>query len=405
MNAKSKVPTGASVSGTENYFRRFSPVQAQEPRKFGRTGWLASFIGFGSYRVDQQTPEHREALTLALRSGCNLIDTSPNYREGAAEALIGDTLSAAFSEKSLQREELIIISKVGYVQGSELELARMRIEQDRPIPEMTQFAPDCWHCFSPEFISLQLTQSLARLKLETLDAVLLHNPEQFLQTGGSHAEYYERIKRAFLHLEEEVARGRIQFYGVSSNTFPEPKTSSDFTSLEILLEIASKISPNHHFAVIQCPFNLLESGAALEPNNAGKTVFETAAQAKLAVLTNRPFNAYPQNEPNAQMLRLTDPPGRGEVTEGFLEIFREKFQTALSDLMQLEAAYTGQEFVPAGSLSWGHLLRKKLPELTSLESWQRVLCTQIRPQLERALGVLSQSPEYHPWIDEYRFRS
>ena len=46
--------------------------------ELGRTGLIASRLGFGGYRVDEITAAHAEALKLALRSGINLIDTSTN---------------------------------------------------------------------------------------------------------------------------------------------------------------------------------------------------------------------------------------------------------------------------------------------------------------------------------------
>ena len=36
--------------------------------------------------------EHREALTQALRAGCNVIDTSTNYMDGESEQLVGSVL-------------------------------------------------------------------------------------------------------------------------------------------------------------------------------------------------------------------------------------------------------------------------------------------------------------------------
>ena len=395
-----------ALSNTQTYFRRFPKAIHRE---FGRTGRQASFVGFGSYRVSYRNPEHREALKLALDSGCNLIDTSPNYSNGEAEQLIGDVLSTCFSENSHQRDELIVITKAGYVQGKDLDLARERSAAGNPIPEMVQFAPDCWHCISPEFLELQLTSSLERLKLSASDVFLLHNPEQFLEIGGAHAEYYARIRRAFAHLEREVARGRIQYYGISSNGLPAEKTSAHFTSLEILLEIAGQVSPDHHFAVVQFPFNLYESGAALELNNSGKSVLEVAARANLAVLINRPFNSFPKQAEHGKLLRLTEPAG-GALDSETLERVAEEFQTSLSNLLQLEAAYPEQEVVPAKELSWGHILRNQLPQFTSQEAWERSLTLRIRPALENSLNKLSSSsepeswPEKQLWIDEYRFR-
>ena len=57
----------------------------------------------------------------------------------------------------------------------------------------------CWHCLHPEFLQDQLTRSLDRLQLETLDVCLLHNPEYFSPTpssGGWGEEARARVLRA-----------------------------------------------------------------------------------------------------------------------------------------------------------------------------------------------------------------
>ena len=58
-------------------------------RVLGRTGLTVSALGFGAYRVDSRSPEHRRALEEALKSGCNLVDTSTNYADGESEGGIG----------------------------------------------------------------------------------------------------------------------------------------------------------------------------------------------------------------------------------------------------------------------------------------------------------------------------
>ncbi len=44
----------------------------------GTTGLRVSRLGFGGYRVADETPEHRAALERALLGGLTLIDTSTN---------------------------------------------------------------------------------------------------------------------------------------------------------------------------------------------------------------------------------------------------------------------------------------------------------------------------------------
>src|SRR5262249_56608768 len=53
----------------------------------GATGLTVSRVGFGGYRVDDDTPEHRAALERAFHGGVNLVDTSTNYTDGGSERL------------------------------------------------------------------------------------------------------------------------------------------------------------------------------------------------------------------------------------------------------------------------------------------------------------------------------
>lgn len=161
---------------------------------------------------------------------------------------------------------------------------------------MTEYTPDCWHCISPDFLADQLTASLERLALPKVDVLLFHNPQYFLTDAGhrgvprdeARAAFYERIRRALEYLESEVAAGRIGAYGVSSNTFVVPRENDDAVSLERILENAGP-----GFAVVQFPFNPLETGAR-EPIHTldGRSVLDVAKGAGLGVLVNRPLNTF-----------------------------------------------------------------------------------------------------------------
>src|SRR5262245_50770567 len=148
-----------------------------ESAPIGATGLSASRVGFGGYRVDDETPEHREALTAALASGCTLIDTSTNYTDGGSERLVGKVLGNLDARDRKAREAVVVVSKIGYVQGQNLDLAMEREREGRPFPEMVKVDDGCWHCLHPEFLRDQLTRSRGRLGVERLEVCLLHNPE------------------------------------------------------------------------------------------------------------------------------------------------------------------------------------------------------------------------------------
>lgn len=298
----------ATAEGTTSLARRHATLQYN---LLGKTGWTVSPAGFGCYRVAAGFDPHFDAMVHALENGINLIDTSTNYTDGASEQLVGQVLENVISRGRMARDQVVVVSKVGYLQGQNYALSQERKHQGRPFPELVLYGKGLEHCIHPEFIGDQLDRSLERLGLETLDLLLLHNPEYYLGwavgQGRDMAEarevFYRRIHGAFEYLEGEVANGRIQGYGISSNTFPVAAADKEFVSLERVCQIASMVSENHHFRVIQCPMNLYESGAVLEENQKeGRSLLDAARKEKLGVLVNRPFNAFNGN----RLVRLAD---------------------------------------------------------------------------------------------------
>ena len=262
----------------------------------GRVHTHVSRVGFGGYRVDDRSDVHREALREALVAGVSLVDTSTNYADGHSEILVGEVVRDVVARGAVAREDLVLVTKAGYVQGSNQREAVRRAHAGDPWSEMTEYAPDCWHCISPDFLRDQLTASLERFAMPKVDVLLLHNPEYFL-TDAAHRgapqaeareEFYERLARAFRHLESEVSAGRIGWYGVSSNTFVVPREKEDAVSLERVLASAGP-----GFAVVQLPFNPLEIGAKEPLHTAdGRSVLDVARAAGLGVIVNRPLNAF-----------------------------------------------------------------------------------------------------------------
>lgn len=340
-DAPQPITGGATAEGTAAYCAgRGAALRPAGGVALGRTGLRVSGVGFGGYRIDDSVDEHARALRLALLGGANLIDTSANYGDGGSEVLVGRVMRELIAEGAISREQIVVVTKGGYVQGGNMRLAREREAMGRPFPEMTKVSRDCWHCIGPAFIEEQITLSLARLGMERVDVFLLHNPEYFLErakhegtpAGEARAEYERRIAAAFELLERETARGRIGWYGVSSNTFAKPAGDYDFTSLARCLEAARAAAravggAGHRFAVVQCPGNLFERGAWGEINQPpasaedagdaggnehgarGETFLELAWREGLGVLFNRPLNAFA----GGGLTRLADPPNAAEA--------------------------------------------------------------------------------------------
>jgi uncharacterized protein len=401
----------ATKEGTRRYQVRLTStgIPPTSYRLLGRTGLTTSTLGFGSYRIDEGIEDHETALRTALAQGCNLIDTSTNYSDGGSESLIGKVLA------SVDREEVIVVSKVGYVQGQNLELATEKESKGDPFPDMVKFREDCWHCLHPTFIEDQLTRSLERLQLDSLDVYLLHNPEYFFTLAaekrisdleGLRKDFYARIRLALQQLEKEVQAGRIRFYGVSSNTMAGATESAETVSLTRLWEIAQEITPDHHFAVVQMPGNLFEGDMVRRKNNGAgdQTVLEFAQKQDLAVLINRPLNSVSMQ----QLVRLADfkrddngpsfPEQMGKVLA-----LEEEFAGSLA--LHIQTAPNSPSATQF--FRWGRELSH--PELTALgvERWNDLKSAVIRPRLFFVVEQLNQfmvgelRKVWEDWRDRY----
>jgi len=257
-----------------------------------------SNFAFGTYRITDLNPQHVEALKEAISSGVTMIDTSTNYMDGGAERAI----ALAFREYEDKIQDIEIVSKFGYIQGSNLENYKDATSED-----IVKYSLECYHCISENFLKEQLSQSLNRLEREKLDCYLIHNPEYYLLDAIKKCinlddrldGMYKRIELAFIALEKEVKNNRINSYGISSNSFSIDINDEDFLPYEDLITLAQNAcervgNKKHSFSTIQLPINMLETE--------GLKCAVWAKENGLRVLVNRPLNA----QKDEHMFRLAD---------------------------------------------------------------------------------------------------
>jgi Highly conserved protein containing a thioredoxin domain len=420
----------ATVEGSARYAAR----SVNQPRTggrfahgytpFGSTGLTVSKVGFGGYRVDDSDPEHRRALVHALGAGVNVIDTSTNYMDGGSERMIGTVLRELVNTGTVSRDELIVVSKIGYVQGQNLKEAEARERTGRPYPDMVKYGEGIWHCIHPEFLADQLDGSLDRLGLATVDVCLLHNPEYALseaaRSGGSslvesRERFYRRIQQAFVYFESQVAAGRIQWYGVSSNTVGRDREDPEAVSLFELWSAASSAAASvgvtrHHFAVLQCPMNLFESEVATRPNTGpqhDQSVLQFAEHGQIAVLVNRPLNAMPGR--GAGMVRLAEFPLEGEsgdLEEAFqaVAVLEDEYRSTLAALIP----HGGKGLEPKDYFNWAKELAPLRTQLQGVEHWEHVEHQMIAPHVNQVLQAIprvlqgkSAEQQWENWRDRY----
>lgn len=368
-------------------------------RHLGGGGLQVSAAGFGGYRITAGNAVHDRALRRALSAGINLIDTSANYADGKSEMLVGEVLQALVAEGRLRREQVVVVSKVGYLQGSNLEIADRRKKQGRGFPEQVPYAEGLKHCIHPEFLEDQLDRSLRRLGLDCLDVYLLHNPEYYLgwaqkqsiARSAARKEYYRRIEAAFRHLEREVDRGRIRTYGVSSNTLPAEAEDPQFTCLDTLRQIARSISSGNRFQVIQFPLNLLEPGAVIHPNQPdGRSLLAAAREAELGVLINRPLNAIR----GQGLMRLAD---IAEAEPMSTEQVRDRIAALIESEGELEAEVDARLDLPDDlrsrlqqQMAVGNSLAEHWRDFGDWQRWEQVKQHHLAPRVAGALEFLQR---------------
>ena len=417
----------ATAQGTAAYASRMIGRLGDAVRHgfatLGSTGLTTSRLGFGGYRTGTEDADHRQALASALRAGCNLIDTSTNYMDGDSEKLAGSVLAELVKKGELKREEAIVVSKAGYVQGQNLKRAEAREKSGQPYPEMVKYGEGIWHCLHPEFLADQLDLSLDRLGLQTLDVLLLHNAEYFLSDAAHRGqkdilalrkEFYRRLQAAFEYLEHQVAAGRLLYYGVSSNTSTADPNDPESTSLSKMLEAAqaaagSAGSRECHFRVLQCPMNLYESGAMLTPNTGPdekQTLLEYAQAGRIAVLVNRPLNAMPSK--HGGMIRLAEMPV--EETGVTFETQRDAVGKLEDDYRRDLAPHiqwSGQGTSPMDYFRWAEELARLRPRIQGFEHWDQIEEQMIAPHLSQVLHALTQhfrqahAEQWQQWQTRY----
>lgn len=396
------IKSRALAENTKDFTEKF-PQLLYKP--LGKTGFTVSACGFGAYRIDYRVKEHFESLEYAISQGINLIDTSANYSDGGSETLIGNVLVDLVNKGKLLREEIVIVSKGGYIQGKNLETAHKMKEEGKGYKDVTEYAENIWHCIHPDFLKDQITLSLERLKLETIDVYLLHNPEYFLDSPIAkelepevlRKEYYSRIKKAFAYLEEEVKAGRISYYGISSNTFVKNFDDPVFTSLKECVDAANEISEDNNFYVIELPLNLYEKGAVENKNQVGESynVLEYAYESELGVLVNRPLNAIGVTG----LTRLADFPVNDEYAKldenqiiaeiNLLDLMEDEFLKEYLDILNLTEK--NKEAVTY-FLKAGKLLKENWKNFGTIESFNDIKKQYLIPRINFALTTLVTSP-------------
>jgi len=260
------IPGHATAEGTARYRDRFP--QFRDAGHFRRAAnlrdlWLSS-IGLGTYLGEPDSnadAEYTAAIAAAGRSGINVLDTAINYRHQRSERNIGSALKQLIENGELQRDEVLVCTKAGYLAFDGNLPADPRAYFNREYIEPGILDPaqlaGGMHCMAPAYLENQLERSRRNLGLETIDVFYVHNPEsQFASV--SREVFYSRMREAFVMLENQIKSGNLRYYGVATwSAFRVAEGSRDYINLAELVKLAQAIAGDqHHFRFVQLPFNL-----------------------------------------------------------------------------------------------------------------------------------------------------
>jgi len=158
-------------------------------RRFGRTGWMVSEIGYGMWGMGGWTgsddAESKNSLQRAVDLGCNFFDTAWAYGNGHSEKLLGE----------LVRNN----------PGRKLYTATKIPPKNLVWPSRREFDLD--ECFPPDHIDQYVHSSLENLGLESIDLIQFHTWED------SWVEEDRWVKK----IDDLRQQGLIRAVGISIN--------------------------------------------------------------------------------------------------------------------------------------------------------------------------------------------
>jgi aryl-alcohol dehydrogenase-like predicted oxidoreductase len=291
------IPGRATPEGTKALVKKRADLDPGHWRS--ALGLTLSSIGMGTYlgNADPVTDAKYQAAVLqALGSGINVLDSAINYRYQRSERNIGQALSQALESGSVAREEVLLCTKGGFIAGDMGPPTREWFETSLLKPGVMSpedLVAGC-HCMTPAYLRHEVDESRKNLGVETIDVYYVHNPETQLGAVVPD-EYYLRLTAAFRALEECVAQGKIQWYGTATwHAYRIPPGTEVHVSLERTVQCAAQAGgTDHHFRVVQFPFNIgmPEAYTALTQPLGGqdRTALEAAGALGLTVFTSVPL--------------------------------------------------------------------------------------------------------------------
>jgi aryl-alcohol dehydrogenase-like predicted oxidoreductase len=174
-------------------------------RRFGRTGWNVSEIGYGMWGMGGWTgsddSESLDSLQRSVDLGCNFFDTAWAYGEGHSEQLLGKILRA--NRASAASAELKSVAIGG--PDKTLYVATKIPPKNRRWPARREFSLD--DSYPGNYIEEYVNKSLRNIGVETLDLIQFHTWED---------GWLDEVRIA-CSIEKLRGSGKVRAVGISLN--------------------------------------------------------------------------------------------------------------------------------------------------------------------------------------------
>jgi aryl-alcohol dehydrogenase-like predicted oxidoreductase len=218
-------------------------------RRFGRTGWQVSEIGYGMWGLAGWTgsddKETLASLHRAVELGCNFFDTAWAYGDGKSEQILAKILNEYKDNSGAGGPD------------KHLYAATKIPPKNRQWPSRRDFTLD--DCYPAEYVKEYIEKSLKNLGVDTIDLMQFHTWEDRWLTD-------ERLPRM---IEDMKKSGKVRAFGPSVNRW-EP-----YNGIRAVLE--------GHAEAVQVIYNIFDQ-------NPEDALFPICKMKDAAVIARVPFD-------------------------------------------------------------------------------------------------------------------
>jgi aryl-alcohol dehydrogenase-like predicted oxidoreductase len=218
-------------------------------RRFGRTSWKVSEIGYGMWGLagwtGSQDAESLASLRRAVELGCNFFDTAWAYGDGRSEQILAQILREHRNDAAAggPDKHLYVATKIP--------------PKNRRWPSQRHFTLD--ESYPPEYVEEYIEKSLKNLGTDTIDLMQFHTWEDRWLND-------ERLPRT---IEKMKKSGKVRAFGPSVNRW-EP-----WNGIRAVLEC--------HAEAVQVIYNIFDQ-------NPEDAMFPICRSKDAAVIARVPFD-------------------------------------------------------------------------------------------------------------------